>query len=281
MNPYDRARGQSAEIISNQAYHATFKKDETFVPEIRGRHVGRYFYQWDSEYYISYGNWLAAAREPRFFSGPRIVFREILGTNFVCTFIDESIIIDRSLYIAIPKNEAVINSKYALSLLGSKLMAYYFRYSNNEFDALFPKIRLSEFKDLPIPNITPAEQQPFFTLADQLLAGQRTLHAADADFATLLRAELGLAIPLSGKLALTQEWKPWSTALQRGIGRDLNLKEKGEWLKHHMAHQQAQAAARQHLAQLDKDLDKLVYDLYQLTPAEIALVKGTSAELVS
>jgi hypothetical protein len=49
--------------------------------------------------------------------------------------------------------------------------------------------------------------------------------------------------------------------------------------KHHTAHQQAQAAARQHLAQRDKELDALVYNLYQLTPAEIALVEGTGATL--
>jgi hypothetical protein len=100
------------------------------------------------------------------------------------------------------------------------------------------------------------------------------LHAADADFAALLHAELGLSAPLSGKLALTHDWKPWSTALEKSIGRALSLKEKGEWLKHHAAHQQAQAAARRHLAQRDKTLDALVYQLYQLTPAEIALVEG-------
>ena len=107
-----------------------------------------------------------------------------------------------------------------------------------------------------------------------MLAGHRALHAAEADFAALLRAELGLAAPLTGKLAPTQEWKPWSTALQKSIKRDLGLKEKAEWLQYHAAHQQQQAAARQHLAQRDAALDQLVYQLYQLTPAEIALVAG-------
>ncbi|MBF9224079.1 hypothetical protein [Hymenobacter ruricola] len=96
------------------------------------------------------------------------------------------------------------------------------------------------------------------------------------DARTLLDAKqkLGLTAPLTGKLALTAEWKPWSTALGKALGRSLNLPEKGEWLQHFEQHQQQQAAARQRLARLDADLDQLVYRLYQLTPAEIALVEG-------
>lgn len=47
----------------------------------------------------------------------------------------------------------------------------------------------------------PAAQLPFIALADALLAGHRALHAAETDFAALLRAELGLSAPLTGKLA--------------------------------------------------------------------------------
>jgi len=101
----------------------------------------------------------------------------------------------------------------------------------------------------------------------------RELHAADAQFATLLHAELGLTTPLTGKLALNQEWKAWSTALQKVLGRTLTLAEKGEWLPHYTQHQEQQAQRRQHLAQLDRQLDQLVYQLYHLTPAEIALVE--------
>ena len=126
----------------------------------------------------------------------------------------------------------------------------------------------------PIPNITLGEQQPFINLADQLLTGHRELNAADTQFDTLLRAELGLTVPLTGKLALNQEWKAWSTALQKALGRTLTLAEKGEWLPHYTQHQEQQAQRRQHLAQLDRQLDQLVYQLYQLTPAEIALVEG-------
>ena len=43
VNPYDSYTGQSQEIIKSKAYHSTSKKDNTFVPEIRGKHIDRYY----------------------------------------------------------------------------------------------------------------------------------------------------------------------------------------------------------------------------------------------
>ncbi len=150
VNPYDKYRGQSEEIISTKAYHSSFKKDETFKPELRGKHVSTFNYKWDNKHFISYGSWLAAARDPKFFTGKRILFREILGNRFVTTIIDEDFILDRSLYIGKPLNDS-INVEAVLGVLSSKLLIWLFRIEKNEFDDLFPKIRLEEFKKLPIP----------------------------------------------------------------------------------------------------------------------------------
>ena len=57
-------------------------------------------------------------------------------------------------------------------------------------------------------------------------------------------------------------------------GPPLTLIEKGEWLPHYTQHQQQQTQRRQHLAARDAQLDQLVYALYGLSAAEIALVEG-------
>ncbi len=150
VNPYDKYRGQSQEIISSRAYHSNSKKNETFVPELKGRHVSSFNYIWDKRHWISYGNWLAAPREKRYFIGPRIIFREIIGERFVCAVIEEDFIIDRSLYIALPLNGS-IDIHFVLGILCSKLLVWLFKFEKNEFDDLFPKIRLEEFKKLPVP----------------------------------------------------------------------------------------------------------------------------------
>lgn len=151
VNPYDKYRGQSEEVIKTKAYHSTYKKDETFLPEIRGKHVNSYTYNWDQKHFISYGDWLAAPRNMKFFSGLRIIMRQVLSSKLNCTVIDEDMIIDQSVFIAKPKIENDINIYSIQAVLASKLICFYFKYTSNEFDALFPKIKIGEFKELPIP----------------------------------------------------------------------------------------------------------------------------------
>src|SRR5690606_19007220 len=140
---------------------ADWQKDESFVPELKGLHLSRYNYQWDEKHYISYGDWLAAPRQPKYFEGPRIIFREIIGKTLISSLITEDFIIDRSLYIARFEEgkESDFLIEYVLGILNSKLMAFHFRYVNNEFDALFPKIGVAEFKKLPIKKASHKSQQ--------------------------------------------------------------------------------------------------------------------------
>lgn len=190
VNPYDIYTGQSKEIIDSKTFHSNNKKDSTFVPELRGKHVSRYNYLWDKEHYISYGDWLAAPRNPKYFRGERIMFREIIGENFVCTYIDEDFIIDRSLYIALHQGEDY-ECKFALTILASKLIAFYFRFVNNEFDTLFPKIRVAEFKKLPIKKTSKEHQLPFISKADIMLSKNKDLQQLKLQLLQLLQSKYG------------------------------------------------------------------------------------------
>ncbi len=181
VNSYDKYRGQDEETIKNKIYHANFKKDESFIPEIRGRHLSKYAYKWDNTNYISYGSWLAAPRESKYFEGERLIMRQVLGETLICTVIEEKIIIDQSVFISKVKEEykEKISSKYILALFASKLYSYYFRFSNNEFDALFPKIKIGEFKELPVTLLDNSSQLPFITLVDKILSAKKADPQAD------------------------------------------------------------------------------------------------------
>jgi hypothetical protein len=150
INPYDKARGQTEDIIKSRAYHASIKKDETFLPELRGKHVNSYSYKWDGKHFISYGKWLAAPREYKFFTGERLIMRQVLGEKLNCTIINEDFIIDQSVFIAKLDSNNIVFINAIQGLLASKLISKYFRYSSNEFDALFPKIKIGEFRELPV-----------------------------------------------------------------------------------------------------------------------------------
>ncbi|NCD23632.1 MAG: restriction endonuclease subunit M, partial [Spartobacteria bacterium] len=203
VNPYDKATGQSEETIATRAYHATYAKDSTFVPELKGRHIARYATCWDGENYVSYGDWLAAPREPKYFTGERIYLRKIVGTTLFATYVDDATIADQSLYIAKRKNEK-FEIKYLLGLLNSRLLTYYFRVKSNEFDDLFPQIKVTEFKELPIKEISPDAQQPFIALADRMLALNAELQAARSNFLSRVRNNVA-GVKVTGALERFEE----------------------------------------------------------------------------
>jgi REP element-mobilizing transposase RayT len=275
INPYDIYTGQAKEIIEQRAYHSNYKKDSTFVPELKGMHVSRYLYNWDNLHFISYGDWLAAPRDIKYFEGERIIFREILGKNLVSTLITEDFKIDRSLYIAKLLNDKrdFFNVKFILSILNSTLLAYYFRFSNNEFDNLFPKIRVAEFKKLPIKNIRLSEQKPFIQIVELMLTLSMQLQTLSQKFQRTIQRKFNLS-DLPGKL---QNWylltyPEFITELAKKKVK-LSLTEEAEWEAYFLQEAKQALALKAEIDKTDKEIDRMVYELYGLTEEEIKIVE--------
>ena len=89
-----------------QSYHAKTAVDLTYLPEIKGKDVFRYEFV-PAGNFISYGDWLAEARESKYFQNPKVTVRKVLGKKLHGTFIREPMAIDQSLYILIsPENDS-------------------------------------------------------------------------------------------------------------------------------------------------------------------------------
>ncbi|MFD2784001.1 Eco57I restriction-modification methylase domain-containing protein [Hymenobacter rubripertinctus] len=255
--------------------------DNDYKPFILGKDIGRYtidkpetYVHYTSENEKLYSN--QRFRTNEIFEQPKILIRQIPSKYYLISTIDKNnIYTDQSNYIIY--SEKSLRLHYTLSIVSSRLIKFYFDYVFSDNKETFPKIKRSQILELPIPNATPAEQQPFITAAEALLLGHKELHEAEAKAARLVRAELGLTQALSGKLALSQPWPTWSKALEKALGRKLSLPEKSEWSDYLTQFQQQQQQRRATLQRQDDALDKLVYQLYQLTDAEIALVEGHPA----
>ncbi len=141
---------QTIEDYKNRSYHSNRKINETYRLELKGRDIFPYYIV-NSQRYVSYGKWLAEPRNPSFFEGNRIYLRKIIGKKgLIAVLISDNndFIADQSIYIAKPKKS--VELEFILAQLNSKLLGYYFRLKNNEFDRLFPQIKIDEFKNLPI-----------------------------------------------------------------------------------------------------------------------------------
>jgi type I restriction-modification system DNA methylase subunit len=307
INPYDKYRGQSAETIKNKIYHSSYKKDETFVPEIRGKHVNRYSLEWDNESFVSYGDWLAAPREPKYFEGNRIICRQVLGTHLNCVFVNSKFIIDQSVFIAKfdTKQSEENDPKFILSQLTSKLISFYFRYKANEFDALFPKIKIGEYKLLPIKRENKNLQMEFVEYSNRMLTMNQSLFSLKNTFRNYLKSTCSLK-NLSRKL---QNWhelefagfiKELNKAIKvtnRQRAKDavidlgdpsgqmettpyelilpLTKLDEMEWMEVFETKKAEAQTLKTQIDTTDKEIDQMVYELYGLTDDEISIVENS------
>ncbi|UYZ63947.1 Eco57I restriction-modification methylase domain-containing protein [Hymenobacter weizhouensis] len=279
VKPYEVGKGnppQTSSTIEEKPYTSFSKHDSSWEPVIRGTDVTRYSLEWSGEY-IKYGPNLAAPRSPQSFFTDKVFIRRT-DDKILATYDAKGFVGINSVHCLQLLPDSGLSLLYILSLLNSKIIDWIF--SNDNFHMVgkpLAEVKVVFIERLPIPNISLAEQQPFITAAEALLAGHKALHEAEAAAGRLVRAELGLTAPLTGKLALGQPWKTWSAALEKALGRKLTLPEKGEWLPYLTEFQEQQQERRAALHRQDAALDQLVYQLYQLTPEEIALVEGRPA----
>jgi hypothetical protein len=151
--PYDKYRGHSEETIKNRIWHSDTKIDETYKKELKGKDIDRYSLKWNGKLWISYGDWLAAPRNPDFFRKPRIIIREITNPKILATYTEEEFYNTPSIINLI--NFSGIEPLVMLGLLNSKLMSYFhYETSPKSKKGMFPKILVNDVRQLPIASPT-------------------------------------------------------------------------------------------------------------------------------
>lgn len=175
---YHKRVGHTKEFIEKDPYQSSFKKDDTFVPYLRGKNVKPFMIDWMENSYISYGKWLAEPREPKYFEGSRIIMRQIPSKRLIATYIEEKFIIDQSVFIAKFENSK-IQPKAILGIITSSLMSFYFRTKHSEFDMLFPKVKLQHFKKFPIHNMNGEIQNELVEKVDYILSIKKSCPSSD------------------------------------------------------------------------------------------------------
>lgn len=161
---------QSSDQVENRVYNSNTALNATCRPELRGKNLYRFGFSWTDEY-ISYGPWLAEPRQPLFFEGRRIVVRQIPGCgSLVAAYVEEPFIVDQTAFVLLPEELDEDQLFLDLVMLNSKLCYWYFMNVNNEFDALFPKIKAREAKVLPLPNCGKSGGENIPEVVRQLIA---------------------------------------------------------------------------------------------------------------
>jgi type I restriction-modification system DNA methylase subunit len=155
ITPYDKYKGHTQNLIHKKIFHASYKKDKTFRKLLAGNDVRRYDIVWNEKLWISYGPWIGAPREQRFFTNKRILVKQIIDWTTKRIWAS---VTNEELYNAQNAFNLLQNSEYSLEyilgILNSKLITFYHhkRYLD-EFKMRFQKILIKDCKRFPIRTI--------------------------------------------------------------------------------------------------------------------------------
>ena len=106
-------------------------------------------------------------KEESFYRGKRLLIRET-GSYLTVVYLNEKLFCNRSLYSTIIKDKS-FDAKFVVGILNSKAIQYYYQQRFKAETDLFPKIRIKQAKQLPIPLATPEIQASIMSLVDRII----------------------------------------------------------------------------------------------------------------
>ncbi len=262
---------QSKEDTKNRIYESNHKIDETYKPYLEGKDVNSNLINWNNKW-LKYGENLAAPRNKELFESERILVRRIMGRKIICSYIDKEIISNALLQIVKPFEQNI--SKSLSQILGSKLIAYYFKKSSDRQDKVFPEIKIHELKSLPI--IVPKNEikSSLEEKAETMLSLNESLNKQKNQFLKLLQSNFEIE-KLSKKLQsfYDHDFKTLVSELKKKKV-SFNLAQQAEWMEFFEQSKAAINELQNKITSTDSEIDKMVYDLYGLTDEEIQIVEG-------
>ena len=186
VKPFEVGKGkppQTREIAQKKPFVSEIKQDGTFRPLLRGGLIQRYVNFWNEDYWISYGPWLAAPRNPVIFEAPEKIVCRQTGDRIICTLIDNKFICRNNLHIILPQ-DCNYNLKYILGILNSSFCDFCYRAINPEKGEALAEIKKQHLGQLPIRTIdfsNPAEKtqhDKLVSLVENMLELQKKHHEA-------------------------------------------------------------------------------------------------------
>ena len=154
---------QSSYEIENDVFVSEDPSQEDNWMRFIDSGVKRYHYE-GSKKYINYGQWLAEPRNPKYFTNPKIIMREVVNpTPFSCYFEDAAVVKNTNAVIIEKSNEYPL--LFLLPILNSKIFAKYLLIeSPKSSNKSFPSITSKLLKSFPIPICSESAKKSFMKI---------------------------------------------------------------------------------------------------------------------
>jgi hypothetical protein len=278
--PYQTGKGypkQTPEDVIEKKYTATSKLDDSYIECVIGKDFHKYKFINKPSMFVSYGKWLAEPRESAPFFEDKIIIRQT-SDSLICNYDDENRINLNNVY-NVGKKDLNFDLKYILTLLNSKLFNYFYQNISQEKGRLFAEVKKVNLAKLPVKNIPKDAQKPFIVKASSMILLNKEMHSLNNKFTTYFCGQYKIE-KLNNKLELwyNLEFTNFITELNKSIktfkGLPLTKKDEFDWIDLFEENKQKALELKSKIDATDKEIDKMVYKLYDLTEEEIKIVEG-------
>ncbi|MDC0096763.1 BREX-1 system adenine-specific DNA-methyltransferase PglX [bacterium] len=266
---------------NNKYLTSDISNSEKEVKIARGSNIENYYFKWDPEYLITQEGLPSSYFEENVLNNPKIIIQYVRTNS---TAIDsrwlEAALIDEPNFVPLnstsfiyPTSDA-FQLKYLLCLLSSKLMNFY--YKGHYTDVNVKPLYLSK---LPIVNANQKTQDDFIEKAELMLCKNKDFYNSRHFFNSYLTSKFSFK-KLSAKLKnyYQLEFGDFIKELNKAIktiGREkLTKMDEMEWMEVFETKKLEAQTIKAQIDKTDKEIDAMVYELYDLTDEEIAIVEA-------
>ena len=166
------------------------------MPLLRGSLIHRYRNLWDHNYWILYGEWLAAPRDPAIFEAPEKIMARQTGDSIIATLVEKGFVARNNLHIILSR-KVDYSLRYVLGIMNSRLMNFVYSIMNPEKGEALAEVKKKHIEQLPIFPIAfdnPSERakhDKMVLLVDQILNLYKQLtEAMSLQIQTILQRQI-------------------------------------------------------------------------------------------
>jgi hypothetical protein len=156
IKPFEEGKGtppQTGETVKNKPYvKEGCRPDSSWSPLLRGSLIQKYRTLWHQDYWIKYGPWLAAPRDPRIFEAPEKIMVRQTGDSIIATLVKDNFFARNNLHILLPKI-AEYKLPYVLGIMNSSLIDFFYTFMNPEKGEALAEVKKEHVENLPIRTI--------------------------------------------------------------------------------------------------------------------------------
>jgi len=167
---------------NNRIYHSKTKDGNDYGKYLEGKDVKRYGINWGG-LWLKYGDCLAAPRDEKLFTSPRILVRQIPSPpphSINAVFTKEYLLNDINSMIIYDFHE--IEPLFTLAILNSKITTFWFVNTFDKFQRkTFPQFKVKELATFPIPKAEQTEQEKIAKKTQTMLDLNKELQATSVN----------------------------------------------------------------------------------------------------